>query len=97
MKGATWLNFLEQGGYLLDRVGNGISNDESTEAKHLLAFLAQFYETNTGKPMTTPREVGVAWCACLELRQQQPDSELAKTFNSLNDAWAATRSQQAQT
>src|SRR5262245_31522093 len=82
MKGPAWKKFLEQGGHLIDTVGNSIANDESPEAKQLLAFLAQVYEANADKPMTTPREVGVAWFACHELRRKQPDSELAKTFDS---------------
>ena len=82
---------------IANTIGTNISNDESIEARRLLAFLANVYSVNTDKEMKTPRDIGLAWFACLQLGDQEPNSELAKTFKSLNDAWSNTRQDQERT
>lgn len=65
--------------------------DESPEAIALLAFLGSVHETSTGTALVEPMDVGRVWFACLEVINQQPESELAETFKVLNDAWNSTK------
>jgi hypothetical protein len=81
---------------ILNAVGKNISNDESVEARRLLAFLSNVYAANADKEIKTARDIGLAWLPCLKLEDQAPNSELAKTFKGLNDAWDATRQGQEQ-
>ena len=77
---------------VLNTIGRNISEDQSNEAKQLLAFLSVVYQTNMGKDLETPKDVGIIWFACSEVIDKEPDSEIARTFKVLNDAWTATRS-----
>lgn len=76
---------------ILDKVGTQLSDDESVEALRLRAFLAKIRDNHAGSELKTPRELGVAWFACLQVQDREPASELAKLFKVLNDAWSATR------
>jgi hypothetical protein len=58
----------------------------------LLAFLSAVYQTNMGKDVETSKDVGTIWFACSEVVDKDPDSEVARTFKVLNEAWTATRS-----
>lgn len=77
---------------VLNTIGRNLSEDQSNEAKNLLAFLTLVYQTNMGKDLETPKDVGAIWFACSEVVDKEPDSEVAQTFKVLNDAWTATRS-----
>lgn len=78
---------------ILNAIGSNLSKDESIEAKSLLTFLVNVYRAN-GKEIKTLRDIGVAWFACLQVGQEDPTSELAKTFKVLSDAWHATQQDQ---
>ena len=83
---------------ILEKVGTDLSADDSVEAKRLRAFLVKIRQTDTDRELDTPRDIGLAWFACLQLQDTEPDSELAQLFNVLNvlnDAWTATREGQA--
>lgn len=80
---------------ILEKVGTDLSADDSVEAKRLRAFLVKIRQTDAGRELDTPRDIGLAWFACLQLQDTEPDSELAQLFNVLNDAWTATREGQA--
>lgn len=77
----------EVGELLLVTIGNNLLNDQSPEANHLRNFLGVVYQTNMNVPLETPKQVGTAWMACLEAQHKDSDSEVAKTFRVLNDAW----------
>lgn len=81
---------------ILDRVGTDLSADESVEAKRLRAFLEKIHTTSADRELKTPRDIGLAWFACLRLQDKDPDTELAQLFKVLNDAWTATREGHAQ-
>lgn len=80
----------ELGEAVFNQVGNNLLQDESPEAKLLLAFLATIYKANMDKNMETAKDVGVIWFTCMQLQDEDPDSEIVKSFNELNDAWQAT-------
>jgi len=80
---------------ILEKVGTDLSADESVEAKRLRAFLVKIRPTDADGELDTPRDIGLAWFACLQLQDKEPDSELAQLFNVLNDAWTTTREGQA--
>jgi hypothetical protein len=80
---------------VLNAIGRNLSEDQSNEAKKLLAFLSNVYQTNMGKDLETPKDVGAIWFACLEVVDKDPDSEVAQTFKVLNDAWTSTRAKEA--
>jgi hypothetical protein len=70
----------EFGGRLLNVIGNNLLEDQSPEAIQLRKFLGAVYQTNAGASVETPKQVGIAWLACLEAQDKDPDSEVAKTF-----------------
>ena len=80
---------------ILEKVGTDLSADDSVEAKRLRAFLVKIRQTDVDGELDTPRDIGLAWFACLQLQDTEPDSELAQLFNVLNDGWTATREGQA--
>lgn len=77
----------ETGEAVLNAIGKNLLEDQSTEAKQLLSFLAMVYQTNTGQALDAPKDVGISWAACLEVQDKDPNSETAKTFRVLNNAW----------
>lgn len=77
----------EVGEVLFITLGNNLLKDQSPEANELRNFLAVVYQTNMGVPLETPKQVGTAWMACLEAQHDDSDSEVAKTFTVLNNAW----------
>ena len=77
---------------VLNAIGGNLFEDQSNEAKQLLEFLRVVYKTNMGKNLEARKEAGAIWFACSEVVDQDPDSEVARTFTVLNDAWTATRS-----
>lgn len=77
----------EVGELLLIAIGNNLLKDQSPEANQLLNFLGVVYQTNMDAPLETPKQVGTAWMACLEAQNKDSDSEVAKTFRVLNNAW----------
>lgn len=81
----------ELGEAVLNQVGNNLFQDESPEAKALLAFLAAGYKANMDRDVETAKDIGVMWFTCIELLNKDPDSEMAKAFDALNDAWAETK------
>ncbi|MBA7659665.1 hypothetical protein ES703_67650 [subsurface metagenome] len=80
----------ELGEAVYNQVGNNLLQNDSPEAKELLAFLATVYEANMDKNMETAKDVGIIWFTCLQLQDKDPDSEIAELFSELNDAWQAT-------
>ncbi len=80
---------------ILEKVGTDLSADESVEAKRLRAFLVKIRQTDADCELDSPRDIGLAWFACLQLQDKEPASELAQLFNVLNDAWTTTREGQA--
>ena len=80
---------------ILEKVGTDLSADESVEAKRLRSFLVKIRQTDADCELDSPRDIGLAWFACLQLQNNKPASELAQLFNVLNDAWTTTREGQA--
>jgi len=76
---------------VLNSIGNNLLNDDSTEALSILGFLQEVYWDNAEKEIKTSRDIGTVWLACLATTNEEPDSEVAKIFNQLSDAWLATR------
>ncbi|MCW5786080.1 MAG: hypothetical protein KIT49_01060 [Nitrospira sp.] len=74
----------EFGEKLLNVIGNNLLEDQSPEAIQLRKFLGAVYQTNVGMSVETPKQVGIAWLACLEAQDKDPNSEIAKTFRALN-------------
>lgn len=87
----------ELGNTIFERVGMDLSGDESLEAKRLRDFLSKVLPTNANSELRTPRDIGRAWFACLQILDKEPASELAQLFKVLNDAWTGAREGQAQT
>lgn len=81
----------EFGEKLLNVIGNNLLEDQSPEAIQLRKFLGAVYQTNVGMSVETPKQVGIAWLACLEAQDKDPNSEIAKTFRALNNAWNANK------
>ena len=75
---------------ILEKVGTDLLADESTEATRLRTFLGKIRQTDSGDP-NSPRDMGLAWFACLQIQDKDPASELAQLFKVLNDAWTASR------
>lgn len=80
---------------ILEEVGRALSTDESLEAKRLRDFLAKIHP-DIANNEKTPASVGRAWFSCLQLQDNEPESELAQLFKVVNDAWATTRAGHAQ-
>lgn len=80
---------------ILEKVGTELSADECPEALRLRTFLAKIRHGNTANELQTPRDIGIAWFACLQVQDREPATELAEAFRVLNDAWTATREGQA--
>jgi hypothetical protein len=80
---------------ILEEVGKALTTGESVEAKRLRDFLVKIYPdiTYSEKNFTS---VGRAWFSCLQLQDNEPESEVAQLFKVMNDAWATTREGQAQ-
>ncbi len=72
---------------ILNAIGNNLLTDQSMEAKVLVEFLRVVYRQNTDREIQTPQELGQAWFACLAVSDEELESEVAKTFKVLNDAW----------
>ena len=90
-------NDRELGNTIFEQVGRDLSADKSLEGKRLCDFLSKVLPTNANSDPRTPRDIGRAWFACLQILDQEPESELAQLFKVLNDAWTGTREGQAQT
>jgi hypothetical protein len=76
---------------ILEEVGTDLFTDETVEARRLRTFLSKVRHTDADGELKTARDLGLAWFACLQLEDKDPESELAQLFKALNDAWAATR------
>ena len=76
---------------ILEEVGTDLFADETVEARRLRAFLSKVRHTDADNELKTARDFGLAWFACLQLEDKDPESELAQLFKALNDAWAASR------
>lgn len=83
----------EMGEQLLSAIGNNLLEDPSPAAKQLQTFLGSVYETSVGVPIKTAKEIGIAWLACLETKDKDPNSEVATIFRILNTAWETTKCQ----
>jgi len=81
---------------ILENVGTDLSADESPEGARLRAFLGKVRQTDGDSELNNPREIGLAWFACLQIQDTDPASEVAQLFKLLNDAWTARRDGQAQ-
>jgi hypothetical protein len=76
---------------ILEEVGTDLFADKTVEARRLRAFLSKVRHTDADNELKTARDFGLAWFACLQLEDKDPESELAQLFKALNDAWAASR------
>jgi hypothetical protein len=76
---------------ILEEVGTDLFSDETVEARRLRTFLSKVRHTDADNELKTARDFGLAWFACLQLEDKDPESELAQVFKALNDAWAASR------
>lgn len=76
---------------ILEQVGTDLFADETVEARRLRTFLSKVRHTDADNELKTARDLGLAWFACLQIEDKDPESELAQLFKALNDAWAATR------
>jgi hypothetical protein len=74
-------------------VGNDFLGDPSPEARSLVAFLAEAYETNTGLKAASASAIGRAWFACLSIKDERPESAFARKFDRLNEEHKALRRQ----
>ena len=81
----------ETGEAILNGIGNNLLEDQSDTAKMLVAFLGKVHKDNLGRDIKKPKDVGIIWFACLEILNQDPDSEVAQTFKALNDAWTTSK------
>jgi len=81
----------ETGEAVLNAIGKNLLEDQSSEAKQLLSFLAVVYQTNICEALEAPKDVGISWVACLEIQDKDPNSETAKTFRVLNNAWDSNK------
>ena len=81
---------------ILEEVGTDLFSDETVEARRLRTFLSKVRHTDADKELKTARDFGLAWFACLQLEDKDPESELAQLFKALNDAWAASRDRKVQ-
>lgn len=73
---------------ILSSIGNNLLNDNSDEAKELVEFLKKVYRHNADKEIQSAQDLGTAWFACLSVTNEEPESEVARTFQVLNDAWS---------
>jgi hypothetical protein len=71
-------------------IGRGLLSGSSEEARVLVAFLTEVYETNTGQKAESASAIGRAWLACFAVKNEKPESDLALRFEKLNDAHQAT-------
>ena len=81
----------QDGEGVFNAIGGNLFTDPSNEAKQLLAFLDNISQTYNGKRVETPMDAGQVWFGCITLLSDEPDSELARKFKILNEAWSATR------
>jgi len=79
----------QDGEAIVSGVGEGLLSDSSDEAVELVAFLADAYRVNTGEERDSASAIGRAWLACLEIKNEEPDSEFAQEFQRLNEAYQA--------
>jgi hypothetical protein len=80
---------------ILEKVGTDLIADESTEATRLRAFLCKIQPTDAQSGLNSPRDIALAWFACMQIQDKDPACDLAKLFTILNDAWTASRDGQA--
>lgn len=74
---------------IVSGIGNGLLNDTSEEARALVAFLVDVYKVNTGEEAISASAIGRAWLACFETKNEDPESDLAREFERLNEAHQA--------
>lgn len=72
---------------IFSEIGRQLIDDPSAEAQALLLFLRTLLRDAYGEAIETPRDVGRAWFACLKAQSDDPDSDEARTFQKLQDAW----------
>jgi hypothetical protein len=74
---------------LVSGIGKGLVSDPSPEARQLVEFLSEVYLSNTGeKPDASA--IGRTWLALFQMRDEDPDSALAREFERLKAAHFAT-------
>jgi hypothetical protein len=71
-------------------IGTNLLKSSSSEAKQLVAFLAQVYEASTGNNADSAESIGTTWLACSQLIDREPESEVSLAFERLSDAYLAT-------
>jgi len=74
---------------IVSGIGKGLLEDNSEEARALVAFLAEIYKANTEEEEISASAIGRAWLACFTMKNEDPDSDLARKFERLNDAHQA--------
>jgi len=74
---------------IVSGIGKGLLEDNSEEARALVAFLAEIYKANTEEEEISASAIGRAWLACFTMKNEDPDSDLARKFERLNDAQQA--------
>lgn len=74
---------------IVSGIGKGLLDDNSEEARALVAFLADIYKANSGAEDISASTIGRAWLACFTMKNEEPDSDLAQEFERLNEAHQA--------
>jgi len=74
-------------------IGTSLLEDASPEGQRLVRFLREFHRSNPEHAPETSMALGKLWMACVSFSNDNPNSDIAKEFTVLNDAYTATKSE----
>ena len=72
-------------------IGESLLEDNSAEGQRLAQFLLEIQRSNPEHGPTTSMTLGKLWMACVSFSNENPTSDIAREFTSLNDAYSATK------
>ena len=72
-------------------IGTSLLEVSSAEGRRLVQFLIEIHRSNAEHGPETSMVLGKLWLACISFAKENPDSDIAKEFTVLNDAYSPTK------
>lgn len=71
---------------ILKGIGQGLLEKQTEEAELLVEFMKKVWKEEAGEEIETPEKIGQVWLGLTNMANEDPDSDISKTFTQLNKA-----------
>lgn len=72
-------------------IGTSLLEDTSAEGQRLVQFLLEIHRSNAEHGPETSMALGNLYMTCASFSNKNPNSDIAREFTALNDAYSATK------